>query len=180
MLIIGLIINKNHYVLITDYQGEYDIQYTNLTDFLVNGKTTDGFTVQEVMTYNEYIDYCTKWNLEINYSNENLNYIVYSEYENGTIHIRARLGDVTYTEETATIYVWRAGSGDTVDMAAYIIIIPVEDTCITKVETNYVATLGNILTYIIYRYRIHNNLYYSFCTCNLYSFINNFHNFINI
>ena len=104
IIIMWLAIIDNYTIFTSDYDGEYDIQYINAT--------SDGFVITEqmsnytgdVMTYDEYVYYCEACNLDINYNDENSNYIVYvydSEYYS---QLEIRLGDVSYEDSLLSSY----------------------------------------------------------------------------
>ena len=125
--------NKSDYIEIKgDYEGEYTIQYIDYDTLMecepnIQNGNFDEMLYQKskVMNFKEYKTFCEKWNLDIKYSNEKINYIVYVD----TIgeYLKARLSNVEYKDNTANIYVWKAsGLGGVYALSGFAIIIPTE------------------------------------------------------
>ena len=125
--------NKSDYIEIKgDYEGEYTIQYIDYDTLMecepnIQNGNFDEMLKQKskVMNFKEYKTFCEKWNLDIKYSNEKINYIVYVD----TIgeYLKARLSNVEYKDNTANIYVWKAsGLGGVYALSGFAIIIPTE------------------------------------------------------
>ena len=133
---------EKYYIITDDYENEYQLEYLDLSDYYnqENGKNVlKEFIKQEVMTYDEYKQYCETWNIEQKYQDEQKNYIVMSYDGYGYRTIKARLADVKYDHGIATLYVWDAVEEELPRIAAYVLIIPTSPG-ITKVETKTLIT----------------------------------------
>lgn len=124
--------NKNYYIIKGDYSGEYDLQFTTLTQY----NEIEEFERKEVMNYNEYKSYCNKWGLKKEYSDTSKNYIVFSYVAKASPNLEARLAAVDYNGNNVDLYIWDDASGVTVDISAYCIVIP------TEKEINNINVVG--------------------------------------
>lgn len=124
--------NKNYYIIKGDYSGEYDLQFTTLTQY----NEIEEFERKEVMNYNEYKSYCNKWGLKKEYSDTSKNYIVFSYVAKASLNLEARLAAVDYNGNNVDLYIWDDASGVTVDISAYCIVIP------TEKEINNINVVG--------------------------------------
>ena len=140
-----------YYVIDGDYQGEMDLQYIDIRcniddtcdgDSLSRKKTVqkkvlnrEDFLKSEVMDYETYAEFCDTWGLDKKFSDEDVNYSVFSYFSMGATYIEARLANVDYG---TTFYVWDDGHGVTADMAGYVIIVPT--------ELGYVGEPVNVIT----------------------------------
>lgn len=129
--------NQDYYIINNDYKGEYDLQYTFLSQYYDSQYSeAKKFEKKEVMSYSEYVSYCNKWSLNQKYSDEDKNYIVFSYTAYNRPIIEARLASVSYNSGNVNLYVWDDASGSSADISAYAIIIP------TKKEINNVNVIG--------------------------------------
>jgi len=117
--------NNDYYIINGDYSGEYDLQYVGFAEF--HKKNVKDFEKKEVMDYNSYIDYCKKWNITSKYSDNSLNYIVFSYLAYGAVNIDARLAEVEYNSGNVNLYVWDNSFGVTADASGYVIIVPTKN-----------------------------------------------------
>lgn len=129
--------NQNYYIIKNDYEGEYDLQYTYLSQYYDSQYSkAKEFEKQEVMNYSDYVSYCNKWSLNQKYSDKDKNYIVFSYTAYNQPIIKARLGAVSYSSDNVNLYVWDDTFGSSADISAYSIIIP------TQKEINDVNVIG--------------------------------------
>lgn len=149
-------LNKSDYIEIKDdYEGEYTIQYINYDTLMeyepnIQNGNFDEMLKQtsKVMNFKEYKVFCEKWNLDIKYSNEQMNYIVYVD----TIgeDLKARLSNVEYKDNTANIYIWKAsGLGGVYALSGFAIIIPTEKNIksIECIQTYTEKEINNLKNY---------------------------------
>lgn len=129
--------NNDYYIIKGDYSGEYDLQYTKLSEYF-NSESNEAeeFKKKEVMNYSEYESYCNEWELKKEYSDTSKNYIVFSYVAYGSPILEARLAAVDYNGNNVDIYIWDRSSGDTADISAYCIVIP------TDKEINNINLVG--------------------------------------
>ena len=112
---------EDYHIITGDYTGEYDIKY--YTEDLSN--TNRIKDVRKVMTYNEYVDFCTNKNIDVKYTDKNKNYIVFSYSEQGINY--ARLAEVQNLGKVVALYVWDTPSHISYyKVRAYVIIIPTD------------------------------------------------------
>lgn len=133
---------EEYYIITDDYKKEYDIKYLDLGEYFNSESVKEDladFPKQEVMTYKEYKEYCSKWNVKQAYDDKDKSYIVLSYAAYGKPNIKVRLADVSYNKNTAMLYVWDDSSGVTADISAYVLTIPTTDV-IDKVEVTSLLT----------------------------------------
>lgn len=119
--------NKDYYIIKGDYSGEYDLQYTMLSQYFNSqSNEAEAFEKKEVMSYSEYKSYCNEWGLKKAYSDTTKNYIVFSYVAYGSPNLDARLAAVDYNGNNVDLYIWDDASGVTADISAYCIVIPTE------------------------------------------------------
>lgn len=119
--------NKDYYIIEGDYSGEYDLQFTMLSQYFnPQSNEAEKFEKKEVMNYSEYKSYCNEWGLKKKYSDTSKNYIVFSYVAYGSLNLEARLAAVDYNDNNVDLYIWDDASGFTADISAYCIVIPTE------------------------------------------------------
>ena len=119
--------NKYYYIIKDDYQGEYDIQFANFSDYYnTNYDVKSKFEKTKIMSFNEYMSYCSKWKIDQKYTDPTKNYIIISYVGYDRPSIDAKLVAVNYENNNANIYVWDYATGVTADISAYAIIIPTD------------------------------------------------------
>lgn len=119
--------NKDYYIIEGDYSGEYDLQFTMLSQYFNSqSNESEKFEKKEVMNYSEYKSYCNEWGLKKKYSDTSKNYIVFSYVAYGSPNLEARLAAVDYNDNNVDLYIWDDASGFTADISAYCIVIPTE------------------------------------------------------
>ena len=132
-----------YYIIKSDYNGDYDYQELDLSDGF---EDTDEdikdrvklFNTTEIFDYNQYYDFCEKWNLDIKYKDEDKNYMVISYASIGQPIVKARLANVIEENNKVTVYLWENIEGVTADIGAYFIAIPIsEKTYKKEVITTY-------------------------------------------
>lgn len=161
--------NEFYYIIEDDYLGEYDLQYTMLSEYFHSDfDIRDEFEKQTLMNYTDYKAYCNKWNFEQKYTDSSQNYIVFSYLAYGSPNIDARLATVEYTDNNVTLYIWDDAYVSTADISAYVIIVPTtkpvnniniqpvytneEYDNIKKYGTSYNPTYMTVYKPIIYLY----------------------------
>lgn len=142
---------NEYLVLNKGYSGEYDIEYFNInTNDIRNAKEFS------YLTYTEYSGFCEKYDIPKKYNKEDSNYIVYFYSAEIANSINAKLGDVKYENNKATLYIWdkvNYNGGiieDDGTKKAYIIVIPTNNNIsdyeikplIHKTEYNKTAKLN--------------------------------------
>ena len=119
--------NEDYYIIKDDYQGEYDIQFVNFSDYYnTNYDLKSKFEKTKIMDFNEYMSYCSQWKIEQKYTDPTKNYAIISYAAYGVPSIGVRLVAVNYENNNANIYMWDDTSGVTADILAYVIVIPTE------------------------------------------------------
>ena len=119
--------NEDYYIIKDDYQGEYDIQFSGFLDYNTNDDINSKFVKTEIMDFNEYMSYCSKWKIEQKYTDPTKNYAIISYAAYGATSIDARLVAVNYENNNANIYVWDDRSGVVADtLLTYVIVIPTD------------------------------------------------------
>lgn len=131
--------NRKYYIIKKEYEGEYDLQYLNISDYV------EKFEVRTVMNYEEYSNYCKTWNLKQKYTDNNLNYIVYSYNTDYSPNIEAKLIGLEINNKVANLYIW--DKKETINNKnSYIIIIPTEKN-VNAIEIKLTYTEEEINTY---------------------------------
>ncbi len=120
---------KKYYIIKADYNGEYDYQEINLLEENKNYENVNDlikiYNTTEVLSYNQYSEFCQKWNLKRKYSDQNKNYMVVSYASNRRPIVEARLANVIETDGLVELYLWENVDGVTADISAYFLAIPV-------------------------------------------------------
>ena len=117
--------NKDYYIIKDDYQGEYDIQFVDFSDYYnTNYDIESKFEKTKIMDFNEYMSYCSKWEIEQKYTDPTKNYAIISYVAYGVPRISVRLVAVNYENDNANIYIWDDTNGATANILAYVVIIP--------------------------------------------------------
>ena len=147
IIIVGIV----YYYLTTEYSKEYNIEYVSYSSEFDYNIALNNFTTK-VLTYSEYVSYCNYMNLEINYSNEECNYIIMK----GLVASNFELNNIIYFNNKTIILwsysiPWEVRNGlvaeDYVLMPS-IIIIPTTHT-INDLNIFNVTTLSEILEYVL-------------------------------
>ena len=119
-----------YYIIKGDYKGEYDYQELDLGDASestqedMNDKVKL-FNTTEVLNYNEYQEFCAKWNLDMKYNEPDKNYMVVAYASHGQPIVKARLANVVEKNDKVTLYLWEDIDGVTADTGAYFLVVPV-------------------------------------------------------
>lgn len=90
----------------------------------VNERPLEEAAVLQVMSYEEYVDYCEKWRLDQKYTDPDLKYIVRGRYTE-TYFDWVSLSDVRYEDTTAVLY-FVEESSSMLENGVKIYIIPTE------------------------------------------------------
>ena len=129
---------ETYYVMHGDYDGNYDIQHIDLAiEFAIEPNdeaVLEAFNIQTVMDYDEYAAFCNKWHLGQTYSDSGLNYLVVAYANPYAVRIDVALAGVTYSGNTANLYIWDEPFGVTADMAAYMVVVPTNNDAIKSVR----------------------------------------------
>ncbi len=121
---------KTYYVMTDEYDGDFDYQETKIAeDFNVEGVNdlVKLFNTTEVLYYDDYVNFCKRWNLEQKYTDEEKNYAVVSYAEAGAGYAAAKLANFTIEDDTITIYIWDTVRSVLGDVPAYFLVIPVSN-----------------------------------------------------
>ena len=140
----------DYYVIDGDYEGEYDISFYELSSKVEDRsyEALEKFAINEVMDYSEYAAYCEKWDIEKKYSDEGMNYIVYTTPLLGVGVSEIRLAEVEYKDSIAKLYIWQ-NSNELRIMTSFIVVIPTHEN-VEKVEEQHLYTQSS-LNYAISR-----------------------------
>lgn len=142
-IIVGII----YYYINRKYTGEYSIQFTtnySYSDFNISENTTGIFKIQEIATYSEYLEYCNEWGLEIDYSNEECNYIILG----GMIYDSFELTNIIYFKNNVIIFCGDSSRGTDSSSMFKVLIIPTTDI-INNINIQYIDININLLTEIL-------------------------------
>ncbi len=93
---------KDYYIY--TYQGVYNGEHQHVTYSLTPDDKNANVHLKEVMTYDQYVEFCMERNIDIKYTDQNKNYIVlsYTSYS----HCYGRLADVEKLGKVIALYVW--------------------------------------------------------------------------
>ena len=108
---------QDYYILKKAFDGEHDIQTTCQDDLR-------GFDSSSIMSYEEYHNFCEKWQLSEKYHDPNMNYIVFSLSADSCYDAEATLSAVEYNDSKVQLYLWYDFTGVTGDNAGFVCIIP--------------------------------------------------------
>lgn len=121
---------KTYYVMTDEYDGDFDYQETKIAeDFNVEGVNdlVKLFNTTEVLYYDDYVNFCKRWNLEQKYTDEEKKYAVVSYAEAGAGYAAAKLANFTIEDDTITIYIWDTVRSVLGDVPGYFLVIPVSN-----------------------------------------------------
>jgi len=127
--------NKKYYIITGDYNGDYDYQEIDLSEYhqdydLVADKIKL-FNTTEVVSYGEYVKFCNRWNLKQKYNDNKKRYMIISFASYGQPIVEARLAEVVDKDDNVSIYMWENTRGNTADIGAYFMAIPVDSSTYT-------------------------------------------------
>ena len=147
---------EKYYIITGDYKGEYDYQELDLSDgFEGNEEETNDrvklFNTTEIFDYDQYYEFCEKWNLKMKYKDDDKNYMVISYASIGQPIVRARIANVIEENNKVTVYLWENIDGVTADIGAYFIVIPVSEKTYKK-EVNVTYTKNQYKNIVKYGY----------------------------
>ena len=147
---------EKYYIITGDYKGEYDYQELDLSDgFEGNEEETNDrvklFNTTEIFDYDQYYEFCEKWNLKMKYKDDDKNYMVISYASIGQPIVRARIANVIEENNKVTVYLWENIDGVTADIGAYFIVIPVSEKTY-KEEVNVTYTKNQYKNIVKYGY----------------------------
>ena len=147
---------EKYYIITGDYKGEYDYQELDLSDgFEGNEEETNDrvklFNTTEIFDYNQYYEFCEKWNLKMKYKDDDKNYMVISYTSIGQPIVRARIANIVEENNKVTVYLWDNIDGVTADIGAYFIVIPVSEKTYKK-EVNVTYTKNQYKNIVKYGY----------------------------
>lgn len=130
--------DEEYYIIKEDYSGEYDLQYIFLSTE-PNFDANKDFIKQTIFDYEEYKEYCQKWNLKQNYTDSKQKYIIFSYATHSSMDIKARLAALEYIDKKVKLYVWDK-SVVTASVSGYVIIIPTnKDINSVEIQSLYTA-----------------------------------------
>ena len=121
---------RNYIVYTKQYAGEYSYEQKtferNSKNTLENKETAKEFSIRKVVSYDDYVTYCKKWNLKQKYGDKTKNYYIIAYAEDAKNTVQATLADVTQDQGNVTVYINETVSGDMPYLRGYAIIVPVE------------------------------------------------------
>lgn len=118
---------NQYYIIKGDYDGEYAIQTQDLNHILDYMEREEYPDIQEIMSYDDYVNYCSKWELEQSYTDESQNYIVFSYTAIGAVSIDVRLAAIESNDDNVNLYIWDDPYGVTADTTFYTLVIPTKE-----------------------------------------------------
>ena len=134
--------DNDYYIFEDDYDEEYYIEYVDYSEhFGEDDDKYDNFPIHEVLTYEEYEEYCDMWGINKKYKTKDKKYIVFSYLARGSTDVKARLGGVLYNDKKATLYVWDDMDGVVASILGYVIVIPTDkDVKNVEIQPMYTET----------------------------------------
>ena len=124
--------NIKYYVITGDYSGEYDYQKMSLSEYYQDYEEAIDkiklYNTTSLLTYQEYMDFCSRWNLKQKYSDNNKKYMIVSYASYGSPNISLRMANVTINNGKITLYLWENLSGVTADITGYFLAVPVDSS----------------------------------------------------
>ena len=118
----------NNLIFKEEYKGEYDYQEFYLKDKYGDEANNyiDLFNDRTVLNYEEYINFCNKWNLDIKYSDNNKNYFIVT-YAGMYGKASAKVSNVKEKDDRVYVYLWEHFDENDENIGAYFIVIPVNN-----------------------------------------------------
>ena len=119
--------NKEYLVLSNGYNGEHDIEY-----FEISPKDSKKNEELSIYSYDEYINFCKKYDINQKYEDIAKKYIVYYYTDSPANSISAKLGGVEYDNDKVSLYIWDKVSYngeiflEGANQKAYVIIVPTD------------------------------------------------------
>lgn len=118
--------NEEYLVLDKGYNGEYDIEYFDISE--EDSKKIGEFSF---LSYDDYKSFCEKYDINQAYDDKDKSYIVYYYSDYPANSINAKIGGVDYENNKVKIYIWdrvsyNGGMLVSSDKKAYVIIIPTD------------------------------------------------------
>ena len=135
---------KDYYIITGDYSGEYDLQIVDMdekdtrTDFR-SRMTHEGFNKEEIMTLDEYSDFCKTWKLEQKYTDAEKSYAVLSYAALNVPKLEVRLADVEIDDSAVKFYVWDGERSDYGSGMGYLLVVPIESSAKTLEVTRLIT-----------------------------------------
>ena len=139
--------NQDYYVLKKIYDGEQEYKYLQSekmfnhlnTIYEIEDDVANEYETFNLYKYDEYVDYCNKYNLEKPYNDENKLYIIATDATRG-YYGDINLVDIETNENTVKLYLTEYILGPTTGgFDTYTLIVPV-DKNIEKIEYIHVCT----------------------------------------
>ena len=127
--------NMEYYIITDDYEKEHEI----VSYYVDNGNENRLKDVYEIMTYDQYVDFCTSRNIDVNYTDTSKNYIVFSYSKHNVRMLRLaevdHLGEVENMGDVTCVYVWiDTDTSEALSTKASAVIIPTDITINTIVD----------------------------------------------
>ncbi len=115
-----------------DYGDHYDDDYDDYED---DDYYYDYPDIAEVVDYETYEEYCSRWGYSQKYTDPTKQYALFSYISYGSPTIQARLSHVSFENDTITLYVWDNANGATADNAGYLIVVPFDNNEVINLTT---------------------------------------------
>ena len=112
-----------------EYKGDYDIQYLDDSYDSEDETVRDNiklFNTQSVMTYSAYEKFCTRWNLEQKYHDEDMDYAVIAYKAFNSSEFDVKLANVVVNDGKTDIYLWESADGFSMNIRGYFLVVPLE------------------------------------------------------
>ena len=122
-------VNTIYRIITDDYDGEYDRQMINDTGYELEK--------EDILSYEEYKEYCKKYNINQKYTDKNQRYIIYS---NRDLKEGFRLANISYQEDEVFLFVWKNCEKEDSKNQTGVLIIPIKNKMVTHVTIEKLYT----------------------------------------
>lgn len=129
------------------YNGEYELQKIRREESETLDINWYAFGETRLFNFNDYKQYCERWNLEQTYTDENQKYAIVSYASEWASDVDIRLADVEINDKTINVYIDEDVSyGNKEDNVAngYYIIIPVSNE-ILQLKTSLIVSIDEYI-----------------------------------
>ncbi len=137
---------KDYYIITGDYKGDYyykEVDFRDYSDEDINNfedlkKYGEGFDTKKLYSYDEYVEYINKFNLEQKYKDSSKKYFIISYSSLGHPIVKAKVQDVLINNDEVNVYMWEDVDGVTADYMGYILVFPVDKEVVrTRIVLTY-------------------------------------------
>lgn len=125
---------KKYLIYDGDYNGEYEIlqprfhiEHSGTEDYEEKmNKMIQEYNTEHLLSYDEYSEFCNKWDIHKKYSDKNKKYMVIAEAMSSGANVDVKIANVVEKDGKITVYMLRKFSGDFAGPTAYLVVIPVD------------------------------------------------------